>query len=1045
MKSASKFLSTLSEDKKEIFYTLIAFPDSFSLEWFSGISHIRISHLVSIIVSLDQNLWISPLDDKTGFYKWTEKFPRKEFLKLIPPEMIYRYYREAVDMLQRFLPDTEASTVNIAYQCLSAGIESADIDTIYRAAVIEENNYHLSSAIKLYHTILSYIDTYLADDMTTPSQDMLYIFLQALERLVPYSLFDPNQKKIRRRLSIGLDIALHLEDKRFQASLQLLFGFYYWMAFEYKKSTYHFDQGWAMVQDIDDRELYQRGFRLQGLSLWLKGKMCEAVRVYEQSLGNLEFLANDVLAYATALHLAQSYTQIGMPQRGLGISETILQRTQKQGHWPMAGYALITTGNILLELRQLENSWDYFERAIELATREHLPMQRAMAVLGLSKIECLRGNFAAASEHFKIIASIRRSSWHHFFNLYTVFDTGYRLYEQNLYPENMYVFFDYVDQLTMDQLNPLLYGMIKRLHMKYLEPDMLAEIKLQHLIEIDKMVKQTGDTVELAKIRISIAIYSRQVNDWEKVNKYGRLAWNFLKPIAKDAFPTNLKHLITDEERTNENQLFDLIVEIGEALSNQESIEQLLTNIITSISRLVGAERTALFIKNKESSNLQLVGSRNLMHENIQDPGFRKYYEEILSAANSTDGQIIEKKIPDSDSESRRHVVITPLMLDKKVAGVLYQDSRFFAFDTSTDTYKLLSALGTQIAVSIDRAQAYDEIAQLNKTLLRENQYYREEQEEYRTFGDIIGTSEGIRHVQRLVHKVALTQSTVFIRGETGVGKELIARAIHNTSTRHDKPFIRVNCAALPDSLIDSELFGHEKGAFTGAIKTRAGRFELAHNGTIFLDEVSELPPQTQSRLLRILQEKEFQRVGGTQTLFSDFRLIAASNKNLEKEVAQGNFRPDLYYRLNIFPILVPPLRERIEDIPLLANYFLKLYCGQYHKPFHGIPEPEMEKLMAYSWPGNIRELSNMIERTVILGKPKFDLVDIEIRKSIDRHDEKFMDVKEFEKAQIIKALRQTKGQVGGSGGAARLLGIKRTTLMSRMKRYNISVEKLVG
>jgi formate hydrogenlyase transcriptional activator len=355
------------------------------------------------------------------------------------------------------------------------------------------------------------------------------------------------------------------------------------------------------------------------------------------------------------------------------------------------------------------------------------------------------------------------------------------------------------------------------------------------------------------------------------------------------------------------------------------------------------------------------------------------------------------------------------------------------------DKIKLLSAFASQIAVSIDRAQAYDKIAQLNRRLTQENLYYLEEMEELQPFGEIIGVSNLMRALQKLTQKVAPTQSTVLIHGETGVGKELIARAIHRKSPRKDGPFIRVNCAALPDSLIDSELFGHEKGSFTGATKMKEGRFELAHRGTIFLDEVSELPLSTQSRLLRILQEKEFQRVGGTKTLRSDFRLITATNKDLSLEVAAGKFREDLFFRLNVFPIFVPPLRERIEDIPHLALHFLKLYCSQSKKEYAGISEVEMKKLQSYAWPGNIRELSNMIERSVILGESTIRFPDLEDRKVKTSTGNQAIKLKDIEREHILEALKKTQGKIGGADGAADLLGLNRTTLIYRMKKLGIT------
>jgi len=486
--------------------------------------------------------------------------------------------------------------------------------------------------------------------------------------------------------------------------------------------------------------------------------------------------------------------------------------------------------------------------------------------------------------------------------------------------------------------------------------------------------------------------------------------------------------------------LFDLIIEMGEALINQENIDKLLTNIITSISRLIGSERTALFIKDKVTSDLKMVASRNILKEEVEGSTFKNAMQNVQIAANARNGRIIQYEASGPNTPDFRRVIITPLKLGEQIIGVLYQDSRFFSFDVGPDNIKLLSAFASQIAVSIDRAQAYDKIAQFNKRLTQENLYYLEEMEELQPFGEIVGVSNVMRILLKLTQKVAPTQSTVLIHGETGVGKELVARAIHRESPRKDGPFIRVNCAALPESLIDSELFGHEKGSFTGATKTKEGRFELAHQGTIFLDEVSELPLPTQSRLLRILQEKEFQRVGGTKTLRSDFRLITATNKDLGREVATGKFREDLFFRLNVFPIFVPPLRERIEDIPPLAIHFLKLYCSQSNKDYSGISEMEMKRLQSYSWPGNIRELSNMIERAVILGEATIrfpDLGDRKVKTSSTGHQD--MKLKDIEREHILEALKKTQGKIGGADGAAGLLGINRTTLIYRMKKLGIT------
>lgn len=306
---------------------------------------------------------------------------------------------------------------------------------------------------------------------------------------------------------------------------------------------------------------------------------------------------------------------------------------------------------------------------------------------------------------------------------------------------------------------------------------------------------------------------------------------------------------------------------------------------------------------------------------------------------------------------------------------------------------------------------------------------------------EIIGESEALKKIQRLIETVAPSESTVLILGETGTGKELIATAIHNRSSRAKKPMIKLNCAALPPSLIESELFGHERGSFTGAFDRRIGKFELAHGGTLFLDEIGEMPIELQVKLLRVLQEKELERIGGRTSIRVDVRIIAATNRNLEKEMAQGRFRPDLYYRLNVFPIMVPPLRERTADIPALAAFFLKRYAGRENKRITRIPDWYNVALANYNWPGNIRELENIIERNVLMSDGK-ELIGFPLPNA--GQEEKQPDntaiktIAENEKDHIMKALMACNHKLYGPGGAAELLAINASTLKARMNKLGI-------
>jgi PAS domain S-box-containing protein len=345
---------------------------------------------------------------------------------------------------------------------------------------------------------------------------------------------------------------------------------------------------------------------------------------------------------------------------------------------------------------------------------------------------------------------------------------------------------------------------------------------------------------------------------------------------------------------------------------------------------------------------------------------------------------------------------------------------------------------------------AFAEINALKDQLFQENVALRQEIDEASLFDEIIGKSEALQKVLREIETVGPTESTVLIQGETGTGKELIARAIHNLSTRRDNAFVRVNCAAIPTGLLESELFGHERGAFTGAITQRIGRFELANHGTVFLDEIGEIPLELQPKLLRVLQEREFERLGSSRTLRTDARLIAATNQDLSQMVEKGKFRSDLYYRLNVFPIHVPSLRERPEDVPLLVRHFTEIFSRRMNKPITTISSETMGTLVRYDWPGNVRELQNVIERAVILssrGVLRVPMTDLKApsgasAKSIDgkvptRESMRHL-VRTIDREKVVEALRNSAGRVGGADGAAARLGLKRTTLIAHMKRLGV-------
>lgn len=351
------------------------------------------------------------------------------------------------------------------------------------------------------------------------------------------------------------------------------------------------------------------------------------------------------------------------------------------------------------------------------------------------------------------------------------------------------------------------------------------------------------------------------------------------------------------------------------------------------------------------------------------------------------------------------------------------------------------------LGLVLSNLYAFEEIKTLTKILEQEKNYLLDEINLTHNIQEIIGNSQQINLALNKVKQVAPLDATVLILGETGTGKELIAKAIHNLSNRKDNTFITVNCAALPAQLIESELFGHEKGSFTGALERRIGKFEVANGGTIFLDEIGELPLEIQAKLLRVLQEKEFERLGGKSTIHSNVRIVAATNRNLEKEVEQGKFRSDLFFRLNVFPIVVPPLRERKEDIPLLVKYFIEKYSKKVGKELRSVKKSDIETLTNYNWPGNVRELEHMIERAIIVSEGSslnFEKILSGVPQQSEPDFKSFKTLVENEKEHIISALKICKGKVTGENSAAQLLGINGKTLGSKMRKLKIKREVVV-
>jgi formate hydrogenlyase transcriptional activator len=510
-----------------------------------------------------------------------------------------------------------------------------------------------------------------------------------------------------------------------------------------------------------------------------------------------------------------------------------------------------------------------------------------------------------------------------------------------------------------------------------------------------------------------------------------------------------------------------LILDVAKAAGSHLELAEVLESLIVALKPTIRFDAISVFVIEGEyarlhSLHVERVGRRpgesldslvarvassvNLPARKILKPRLSEHHvSEVASSRKPyvcADLQVQQRFAEDERllEYGVRSYISLPLLRRGDLLGAV----DFVSFEKrlfDAGAVQLLQDVSEIVSIVVSNALAYEEIKTLKEQLQAENRLLQDEIVQRSIFEEIVGSSQSLRNVLLAIDRVAPTDSTVLITGETGTGKELIAHAIHRRSPRSGRALVKVNCAALPAELIASELFGHEKGAFTGALQQRIGRFETAHTGTIFLDEIGELTQEMQISLLRVLQEKEFQRVGGNRTIHTDVRVITATNRNLQREVDEGRFRADLYYRLNVFPVHVPSLRERSDDIPILVDYFISRIAGRMGKRIRQIDKRTSDALEHYSWPGNIRELQNVIERGVILADSEvFRLEPGTLPQSSPNIPvSEPRDAKDEQKARIEMVLKETRGRIAGPDGAAARLGMPASTLESQIKALRIN------
>jgi formate hydrogenlyase transcriptional activator len=506
------------------------------------------------------------------------------------------------------------------------------------------------------------------------------------------------------------------------------------------------------------------------------------------------------------------------------------------------------------------------------------------------------------------------------------------------------------------------------------------------------------------------------------------------------------------QENTTANDQYRALFGVSDAIASHRDLSALFHELGSRLARVISFDALSLVLHDPATNVMRLhvielakplATPFTLVLSPDDDPaGLVWQTQQPLCTSRLSDLQRWPRLLERVREHAAQSFCFLPLTTARRRLGTLVFASKQPATYDNSDA-RFLQLIANQVAVAVENALAFQEIEALKDKLAKEKAYLEDEVRTEHNFGDIVGESAALGEILKKVETVAPTDSTVLICGETGTGKELIARAVHELSPRKGRTFVKLNCAAIPTGLLESELFGHEKGAFTGAIAQKIGRFELANGGTLFLDEVGDIPLELQSKLLRVLQEQEFERLGGTRTIRVNVRLVAATNCDLAKMVAAKDFRSDLYYRLNVFPLTLPPLRERPDDIPRLVRHFTHRFARRMHRHIDTVPSSVMEALVRYPWPGNVRELQNVIERAVILTKGsalQVSLSDLQVvPPPTDGQTPEPITLTDAEREHIVAALTATGWVVGGPKGAATRLGMNRSTLLKKMQKLGIS------
>jgi formate hydrogenlyase transcriptional activator len=1012
------------------------FKEEFSIDWLAELTDQPPSQILDVIEQGQKLGWLA--QRRNGVFYFTNQNKKDDLSDYFSPQEKEHWHLRLVHFLFDTAQENRTKFREIAAHLpyIPEGLESAQ--NFLKLGDMERATYKTDEALHCYNKAL---DNLLHDH--TEEGDNLFI-----ETVIKYSkltMARDDTQKIMALLQEAMDRAGKKNREIDLILLKMHLAKTEWLCGRAKEAFILFEEAWAQAQTIDHPALFRAASAFRIFFFYWQGRFKEAVSCYEQSVSEVERLPLSGFSVLGRQMAGYCYAISGQTTQGLGMLDAIRSQYRHKGDAYLALYAELAIAHIFSSIGRADESIELFKTVLEEAKKEQVGWVSFLSQFGLAWCYLLKGNIQKSKE--LIQSGLEQSRAVHVTTFFSpiLLDFCWAI-ETGQMPKFNNLDLEIEIQRQIQSGNRYCQGVAYR-YKAFLQERRGTILKtvIQLLEKSLKYLEESGNQIEVGQTLIELTRRYLGQGFEKKAVKTAHQAWAVFTALNPNSFPEDIKFLIRTDRPKREN-LLEEILKLSQETATIRDGRELVHHIISTVNRITGAERGAIFMFRKEGKGpmrLDLKASRNLTQEELRSKDFRASMKMIKGVARTGLGQIRNESSHSPLSSSAgaiRSCVCVPLIIRDKVNGVLYHDNRMLFNVFGDFDLEFLSYFAAQAAIALENSQAYLKIQQESEKLREEKKYYKEEHQKILHFEDLIGQSQAIGHIFSQINQVSSTETTVLITGETGVGKDLVASRIHRLSQRADKPFIQVNSSALPENLIPSELFGHEKGAFTGAINRRIGRFELADGGTLFLDEIGDLSLEVQVRLLQVLQSKEFERVGGMKTIRSDFRLITATNRDLDTMVQKGQFRADLYYRINVFPIRVPPLRERKDDIPLLAQYFLKLHGTKMNKKFKDLSGGIIDRLCRYNWPGNVRELENVIERGAIRSmEPDFQLPDLEIVPCKDEQETEVPTLKETERRHIQRTLQKTGWRVSGPGGAAELLDVQPSTLEFRMKKLGIN------